>query len=55
MNIPLGFIYSLQNPKTGEIFYIGATTKDLKDRLKSHYQHLREVEKGKRRINNRFK
>ena len=51
--IPLGFIYYLQNPSTGEIFYIGATQVSLKNRLKTHYQHLREVMKGLRKMNKR--
>ena len=53
-NIPLGFIYYLQNPITAEIFYIGATQVSLKNRLRSHYQHLREFERGKRKRNKRY-
>jgi len=53
-NIPLGFIYYLQNPKTGEIFYVGATESSLKNRLRTHYQHLSEYVKGIRKHNNRY-
>ena len=53
-NIQLGFIYGMQNPNTGEIFYIGATRKSLSQRLNSHYQHLNEVKKGIRNTNKRF-
>lgn len=35
--VPLGFIYALVNPKTKEIFYIGATESSPKDRLQGHY------------------
>jgi len=54
IQIPLGFIYYLQNPTTGEIFYIGATEASLKNRLRTHYQHLREVDRGLRKTNNRY-
>ena len=53
--IPLGFIYYLQNPNTGEIFYVGATESSLKNRLRTHYQHLTEMKKGIRKTNNRYK
>lgn len=53
-NIPLGFVYYLQNPITGEIFYVGVTQSSLKNRLKTHYQHLSEALKGKRNMNNRY-
>lgn len=52
--IELGFIYYLQNPITGEIFYVGATQTSLKNRLKVHYQHLREFERGLRGVNKRY-
>ena len=44
--VPVGFIYYLQNPVTGEIFYVGATETSLKNRLRTHYQHLSEALKG---------
>ena len=53
-NIPLGFIYYLQNPTTGEIFYVGATQISLKNRLRTHYQHLLEMKKGQRKSNKRY-
>lgn len=53
-NIPLGFVYYLQNPNTGEIFYVGATQISLKNRLRTHYQHLLEMKKGQRKSNNRY-
>lgn len=48
-----GFIYYLQNPITGEIFYVGATETSLKNRLRTHYQHVWEVEKDLRNTNKR--
>lgn len=53
-NIPLGFVYYLQNPTTGEIFYVGATEISLKNRLRGHYQHLSEAMKGLRKMGNRY-
>lgn len=50
-----GFIYYLQNPITAEIFYVGATQVSLKNRLRTHYQHLREFERGLRGPNKRYK
>lgn len=55
MIVELGFIYGLRNPLTGEIFYIGSTECSLKNRLRTHYQHLREYQKGYRKINRRYK
>lgn len=49
-----GFIYYLQNPITGEIFYVGATECSLLMRLRTHYQHLREYERGLRKSNKRY-
>lgn len=49
-----GFIYYLQNPETSEIFYVGATETSLKNRLRTHYQHLREYERGLRKANKRY-
>ena len=49
-----GNIYYLQNPITGEVFYVGATKKPLKTRLRAHYAHLRECKKGLRKSNRRF-
>lgn len=53
--IPLGFIYGLQNPNNGEIFYVGATEISLKNRLRTHYQHLNECNRGVRKDNLRYK
>lgn len=50
----VGFIYYLQNPVTKEIFYIGATQSSLRNRLRTHYQHLREYERGLRLHNKRY-
>lgn len=52
--VELGFIYCLKNPKTDEIFYIGATESAPKDRLKGHYAHFSEYLSGKRNTNKRF-
>lgn len=49
-----GLIYALENPIDGKIFYIGATTKSLQERLDSHYQHLNEAIKGSRPLNKRL-
>jgi hypothetical protein len=54
MIVELGFIYGLRNPLTGEIFYIGSTECSLKNRLRTHYQHLREFERGLRKENRRY-
>lgn len=52
--LPLGFVYYLQNPITAEIFYVGATEISLKNRLRTHYQHLSEAIKGQRKMNKRY-
>ncbi len=49
-----GFIYYLQNPITDEIFYVGSTECSLKNRLRTHYQHLREFERNLRKTNRRY-
>lgn len=54
MIVELGFIYGLRNPITGEIFYIGSTQCSLMNRLRTHYQHLKEFEKGQRKENKRY-
>lgn len=54
MNNKLGFIYYLQNPVTAEIFYVGSTQCSLLNRLRTHYQHLRECERGIRKTNRRY-
>lgn len=46
--VELGFIYALVNPKTDQIFYIGATESSPKDRLQSHYNQFKEYLSGKR-------
>lgn len=55
MIVPLGFIYCLKHPNTGEVFYVGATQVSLKNRLRTHYQHLREYQRGLRGSNKRYK
>lgn len=50
----IGFVYFLKNPVTNEIFYIGCTKVSLKNRLRTHYQHLRDCERGFRRENKRY-
>lgn len=52
--VELGFVYALQNPKTGEFFYVGATQRSLKSRLQDHYAHLSECRKERRKNNKRF-
>lgn len=54
MDAITGFIYYLQNPITGEIFYVGATETSINNRLRTHYQHLREFERGLRKSNRRY-
>ena len=54
MNTITGFVYYLQNPINGEIFYVGATQCSLTNRLRTHYQHLREFERGLRKSNRRY-
>lgn len=51
----LGFVYYLQNPVSGEIFYVGSTQCSLNNRLRTHYQHLKEFEKGIRGDNKRYR
>lgn len=55
MIVPLGFIYCLKHPDTGEIFYVGATQISLKNRIRTHYQHLREYQRGLRTGNKRYR
>jgi hypothetical protein len=50
----IGFIYFLKNPVTQEIFYIGASKVGLDNRLKAHYLHMKEAERGERNWNKRF-
>jgi hypothetical protein len=47
-------IYALKSPITNEVFYVGATTQSLSDRLKMHYQHLKECNRGERKTNRRY-
>ncbi len=42
-------IYALLNPVSGEIFYIGCTTKSLQIRLENHYRSLAEAMNTDRR------
>ncbi len=54
MIVKSGSIYCLKNPITSEIFYVGATQWSLKKRLRVHYQHLKEYERGDRLVNKRY-
>lgn len=47
-------IYSLEDPITNEVRYIGYTKKSLKQRLTQHLNNVREAEKGKRKWNYRL-
>jgi len=51
-----GTLYTLINPTTNEIFYVGATTNTLKERLHHHYCAMYEAksETGKRKMNTRL-
>ena len=53
--VELGFIYALKDPRTDEIFYIGATESAPKDRLMGHYSHFKEYLKGLRKETKKFK
>ena len=53
-NNKLGQIYCLKNPITNEIFYIGATTKSLQERLNKHYWDINALNRGERENNKRF-
>ena len=48
-------IYVLSHPITNEVFYVGATTKTLKERLKGHYSKVYEAKKGDINWNKRLK
>ena len=39
-------IYVLSNPITNDVFYVGATKKELNERLKAHYLKVHEVKRG---------
>lgn len=41
MNEPTGLIYALSDPRTGEVRYIGATSRSLEVRLAEHLQNRR--------------
>lgn len=47
-------VYGLVSPITNEIVYVGITTHSIEKRLKQHYWHLNEVERGERKTNKRF-
>lgn len=47
-------IYGLVSPIDGQIVYVGMTTHKIEQRLKQHYWHLNEVERGERNTNKRF-
>lgn len=36
-----GYIYSLNDPKTNDIFYIGSTTISLKNRISIHIRSIK--------------
>lgn len=48
-------IYSLRNPITNEIIYVGKTIYALNYRLNHHYAKLHECQKGKRNYTPLFK
>ncbi len=43
-------IYTLSNPLTGEIRYIGKTSKDLSNRLKEHFRYIATLKVKTKRI-----
>lgn len=47
-------VYGLVSPIDGQIVYVGMTIHSIEHRLKQHYWHLNEVERGERKTNNRF-
>ena len=47
-------VYGLVSPIDGQIVYVGMTTHSIEHRLKQHYWHLNEVQRGERKTNNRF-
>jgi hypothetical protein len=47
-------IYTLSNPLTNEIFYIGCTKLELKDRLSAHYRRVTAANKGSVNWNKRL-
>lgn len=47
-------IYGLVSPINGQIVYVGMTTLKIEVRLKQHYWHLNECNKGERNSNKRF-
>lgn len=48
-------IYSLIDPITNKVVYVGQTSKSLESRLKSHYWKLNEAKRGKRTMTKLFK
>ncbi len=54
--IELYSVYGLVNPITNELFYVGCTSMSLDDRLRNHYDNLREaVNTDRRKVNKRLK
>lgn len=47
-------IYGLVSPINGQIVYVSMTTLKIEVRLKQHYWHLNECNKGERNSNKRF-
>lgn len=47
-------IYGLVSPIDGQIVYVGLTTLSIEHRLKQHYWHLNECNRGERNSNKRF-
>jgi len=39
-------IYVLSNPITNDIFYVGCTSLELKERLVGHYRKVNEARRG---------
>lgn len=47
-------VYGLVSPIDGQVVYVGMTTHSIEHRLKQHYWHLNEVNRGERKTNKRF-
>jgi hypothetical protein len=49
-------VYGLVDPITNEVFYVGCTSTSLEDRLRHHYDNLREaMNTDRRKVNKRLK
>ena len=47
-------VYGLVSPIDEQVVYVGMTTHSIEHRLKQHYWHLNEVNRGERKTNKRF-